>query len=288
MSLGIAFKGPEGIVLAADSRVTLMAITQGNPAVPGLPQQVVLPATFDNATKLLQITSQPYVGAVTYGAGAMGQREPRTASSFLPEFDRELTKDQPARLTVEDFAKRLGDFFMRQWTASGMPDKVPPGNDMVFLVGGYDPDAAYGRIFEIFVPNKPVPNEMIAGQFGAAWGGQREITDRIIQGFDPQLPAMVQDILKIPPEQRDPTLENQLKAKLSVPIPWQFLPLQDCVDLSIFLVKTTVTLQKWLVAIRGVGGMVDVATITRTEGFKPVQQKQISGERASYLPGGLT
>ena len=71
MSLGIAFKGPEGIVLAADSRVTLTA------QVPG--RNMLLPATFDNATKLLQIAGQQYIGVVTYGAGAIGQQEPRTA-----------------------------------------------------------------------------------------------------------------------------------------------------------------------------------------------------------------
>jgi hypothetical protein len=281
MSLGMAFKGAEGIVLAADSRVTLMAIMPGNPNMPGSPQQLLVPATFDNATKLLQVKSQPYVGAVTYGAGAVGQREPRTASSFLPEFEAELAKEEIARRSVEDFAKRLSDFFMKQWTASGMPAPAPPGQDMVFLVGGYDAEAPYGRIFEIFVPNKPIPNEMLPGQFGAAWGGQREITDRIIQGFDAQLPGLVQDILNIPTQQRNPTLEAQLKSKLQVPIPWQFLPLQDCVDLSIFLIRSTIALQKWMVGIRGVGGMVDVATITRIDGFKAIQQKQISGERVT-------
>jgi hypothetical protein len=285
MSLGIAFKGAEGVVLAADSRVTLATVAQGNLGVPGLPQQLLVTATFDNATKLLETKSQRYVGAVTYGAGVIGQRAPRTANSFVPEFERELERElkkdvngQPERLPVEKFAKRFADFFLKQWKTSGMPDELPPGQDMIFLVGGYDPDAAYGRIFEIFIPNRPVPNELIPDQFGAAWGGQREITDRIIQGFDAQLPGLVQDLLNIPVQQRDPALEAKLKSKLQLSIPWQFLPLQDCVDLAIFIVKSTVNLQKWLVGLRGVGGVVDVATITRTEGFKAIQRKEISGE----------
>lgn len=78
MSLGIAFKGPEGIVLAADSRVTLnMEVPQGT-------EKLIIPATFDNATKLLRFQNHNYVGAVTYGAGAIGTKEPRTAHSFLP------------------------------------------------------------------------------------------------------------------------------------------------------------------------------------------------------------
>jgi len=65
MSLGIAFKGPEGIVLAADSRVTLMAIAQQQgpqvaPTGPAL--QVQIPVTYDNATKLLRVQGQDHVG----------------------------------------------------------------------------------------------------------------------------------------------------------------------------------------------------------------------------------
>jgi hypothetical protein len=60
------------------------------------------------------------------------------------------------------------------------------------------------------------------------------------------------------------------------------LPLQDCVDLCIFLVRTTIELQKWLVAVRGVGGAIDVATITRTDGFKAIQIKEVRGD--TFLP----
>lgn len=282
MSLGIAFKGAEGIVLAADSRVTLLAQIQpaGQPAGQPGQQQLVVPASFDNATKLLRVSSQTHVAAVTYGAGAIGLQAPRTASSFMPEFDVKLTSANIGRLlSVQELAQKLSDFFMRQWTSSGMPVPVSQGQDMVFLVAGYDdPAAAYGRIFEVFIPSRPAPNELLAGQFGAAWGGQREYTDRILQGFDPQLPRLAQAMLNLP-DDRTSQLETDLKNRLTIPIPWQFLPLQDCVDLCIFLVRATVTLQKWMVSIRGVGGAIDVATITRTEGFKPIQEKQITGER---------
>jgi hypothetical protein len=54
MSLGIIFKGTEGIVLAADSRVTLMA-TLPSLQTPAGNQQILVPATFDNASKLLRV-----------------------------------------------------------------------------------------------------------------------------------------------------------------------------------------------------------------------------------------
>lgn len=219
MSLGIAFKGAEGIVLAADSRVTLMAMivrpAPGPAQAAAVPQQVV-PATFDNATKLLRVAGQKFVGAVTYGAGAIGQQQPRTAHSFIPEFDAELMKKHGGvkRLTVRSFAEELSEFFMRQWRAQGMPVPAPPGADMVFLVGGYDEGEPYGRIFEMYIPSSPDPAERHAGEFGIIWGGQREYTDRLITGFDPNLPGVLQEILRpvlnLTDAQRD-TLYEQLR-----------------------------------------------------------------------------
>jgi len=273
MSLGIAFKGPEGIVLAADSRVTLMTQLAG--------QNILLPATYDNATKMLSVSvkEQTHVGAVTYGVGALGGAEPRTAHSFMPEFEEQLRRENVGRLSVEAFAKRLSDFFAAQWKA--LPPITPPGAqqpDMAFLVGGYDENQPYGRIFEFFVPNNPIPRETLpGGQFGLTWGGQREYVDRLLRGFDDGLPMAVQQFLKLPDAQRD-TLRQQLTTALSSPIPYQFLPLQDCVDLSIFLIRTTIKLQTWLVGVRGVGGAIDVATITRIEGFRAIQRKRIVGE----------
>ena len=89
MSLGIAFKGAEGIVLAADSRVTLLAGVQ----LPGLnlPQgtSLVVPATFDNATKLISTKSQTHVAAVTFGslAKAMVQVQKVSINVFVSTSD---------------------------------------------------------------------------------------------------------------------------------------------------------------------------------------------------------
>jgi len=276
MSLGIVFKGPEGLVLAADSRVTLTTtITQ-----PNQPPHT-LHATFDNATKLLQVNGQKYVGAVTFGLGALGQKEPRTAHSFMPEFEAELAAEGDKRLSVEDFAEKLGNFFMKQWTELKMPEPSKWDADpMVFLVAGFDEGAAYGRIYEIALPKRVKPVELSRGEgnFGAIWGGQREIADRLLYGFDSNVPLAIQKFLKLSPEQMT-DLNSFLQQNFDVPVPYQFLPLQDCVDLSIFLIRATITLQAWTLGIRGVGGHIDVATITKSEGFKSVQQKTIQGER---------
>jgi hypothetical protein len=88
---------------------------------------------------------------------------------------------------------------------------------------------------------------------------------------------VLQQELKLNPTQLQ-AVEKRFRSTLQAPIPIQFLPLQDCVNLSILLIRTTIAMQQFLVGIRGVGGSIDIATITRTEGLKPVQLKKISGE----------
>jgi hypothetical protein len=78
MTLAVAVKGPEGLVLAVDSRLTLAAI----PAAGGQP----VVSYFDNATKLTPIDGQPHVGVVTYGNGAIGIGQPRSVLGFVSEF----------------------------------------------------------------------------------------------------------------------------------------------------------------------------------------------------------
>lgn len=83
MSLGIVIKGPEGLVLASESRITLTADDGKNK----------IPVNFDNAKKVLSFSNPNCaVGVVTYGLAAIGLR---AAHSFIPEFESKLPKKPP-------------------------------------------------------------------------------------------------------------------------------------------------------------------------------------------------
>jgi hypothetical protein len=265
MTLAIVFKGTEGIVLAADSRVTLTF------QVPGT--QLVTPAHFDNATKVLKVGKQKYAAAVTFGLGTFGQLEPRTAHSYLPEFEQELINENVERLSVQEFAERLSGFYLKQFQASNTPANA---GDMSFLVGGYDERAAYGRMFQVSIPSNPNPVEHNANVFGLRFGGQHEITSRILNGFDGNLLGWLKARYNLDDVQTA-QLSNDAMANHLLSIPYQVLPLQDCVDLCILLVETTAQLMAYTVGVRGVGGAVDVATITRMDGYQPIQVKRVKG-----------
>jgi len=261
----VVFKGPEGIALAADSRVTLSA---------RLPSGQVINSFFDNATKLLSLQGQPYVGIVTSGMGAIGQTEPRTAHGYIPEFEARLAQTCPDRALVSDIAQEVGKFYGEQWTQAGMPVDQPGVPPMQFLVAGFDPGAAYGSVFKVVVPDAPDPVEQVPKGFGVSIDGQHDLAGRIIHGVDPRTLSVTKDHLGLDDAQAT-ALSQKWREEFNLPIPYQFLPLQDCVDMAAFLVRMTSVVQTWTTGLRGVGGAVDVAVITRTEGFRAIKQKQI-------------
>jgi len=265
VSLGVAIKGPEGIVLAADSRVTLGAQHEGGPR---------FVVNFDNATKLLTFSGDEnkYIGAVTYGAAVIGLR---TAHSYIPEFEVSLGAGN--RPTVLKFSKRLSDFFLQRWNEEMPKDYSGPG--MTFLIGGFDPKDAYGKVFIVEIPGHPAPIQRNPGDkdFGMTWGGQLQTVSRLIHGYDPMVPEILRRRFKLNNKQVK-ELVDTLRKQTEFQIPYQVLPLQDCVNLAIFLIRTTMSAQQLAVAVRGVGGMIEVATITRTDGLRIVQTKEIHGE----------
>jgi hypothetical protein len=277
MSLAVVFKGPEGLVMAADSRVTLTSTSQGmlNPDGPAIEQ--VHHSYFDNAAKLLALRGHRNIGIVTYGQGSIGQERPRMPHGFIPEFEAHLDENGSAPLTVEEAARQLGQFFGEQWNQAGMPPEADP---MIFQVAGFDDGEAYGRVFEVSVPNAPEPVEQIPDDFGIKWGGQDYFLERLLNGVAPMAFVAAQDELELTDEQVQ-RLADRLYGELQLPIPYQFLPLQDCVDMATFLVDMTATVLTWTPGLQGVGGDVDVATITTTDGFQSVQHKKISPWRGN-------
>lgn len=258
MSLGICINAPEGIVFAAESRLTLQVDSP----------EGKIHVNYDNANKLMSFGGKHrWVGAVTYGLAAIGLRTPH---SFLPEFESSLPEE---RLSVQDFAKRLSEFYMSQWTEAMPADYSGP--DMTFVVAGFDKDEAYGRTYLVELPRRPEPVEQGGlSEFGLVWGGQKEWVDRLLQGFDARAVEVAAKSLGLDDAQEQQLMQD-LMQNLRMEIPVQVMPLQDCIDLAAFFVRTTIDAQRLTVGLRGCGGPVDIATITRRDGMKYVQRKEI-------------
>ncbi len=260
MSLGIIVKCPEGLVLAAESRVTINANTPLGP----------VHNNFDNAKKLLAFSGpHKYIGAITYGLGSLNLR---TAQSFMPEFESSLPAN---RISVEGFANLMSNFFMEQWKAEKMPKPDQFKNSpMVFLVAGFDENEPYGKVYEFHIPNNPMPKVIRETKdFGVNWGGQRELVDRLIKGYDERIISVVQQELNLDPTKMAEIVQKLVPFQLQIPI--QIMALQDCVNLASYILKTTIRGQELTLGVRGCGGNIDLAVITRTEGIEFIKKKEL-------------
>jgi len=261
MSLGMVIKSPEGLVFAAESRVTLEVHKKGS--TNGIFNN------FDNATKLFSF-SQPHhhIGVVTYGQAAIGQR---TAHSFLPEFESTLSNKLNS---VLDYANSISTFFLQQWK------KVMPtpykGPDMTFIVGGFNAGEPHGRVYLINLPSNPVPVEQSSGMgsFGITWGGQREIVDRLLMGYDAKILNTIYSELKPTPPQVA-KVKTLLQQKHQLQIPLDVMALQDCISLARLFISTTINTQELTIGLRGCGGPIDIAVIQRGKDLRFVQRKEI-------------
>jgi len=264
MSLVIVLKGREGIAMAADSRITFGASP---------------PVYYDNATKLLRINGLSHTGVLTYGASFIDEYNKRTVHSFLPEMETMLEQAPSFRPTVRESSSWLSQFLMQKHGEANTPST----SSTELLIGGFDKDDPYGKVFRLSIPTAPEPVEMLAGPypFGLLWGGMPQIAQRIILGFDSQTLFATQQILNLEDEQST-LLADNLAAFTQTNIPYEVLDLQDSVDLVILLIRTTITILNLAAGNRGVGGPIDVATITRAEGFNFVQKKSIIGEGARH------
>ena len=105
----------------------------------------------------------------------------------------------------------------------------------------------------------------IRNQYGVVMVGATLICDRLVNGYSKHLENRLTDTLDLVNAQQD-ILRHALAAESNQYIlDVSLLSLQECVDLSLLLVDTTIKLQKLTVVERTVGGTVDIVTLTPTE-----------------------
>jgi hypothetical protein len=74
-------------------------------------------------------------------------------------------------------------------------------------------------------------------------------------------------------------IQSLLASQLQLALPIQFMPLQDCIDLAVLFIRTTINAQRLTVGLRGCGGAIDVAIITRNNPLTFIQKKNLIVEQ---------
>ncbi len=234
MSLVVTVYVPSGIVMAVDSRMTVLRSEEREEEgrKVKVQQQIVLS---DNAYKAVALRSIG-VGISVYDAGVINNQP---VDSHVHRFEEEA-------ITPEDDVASCGEKFL-SFFQTNHPN-VPVG----FHVAGYRMEDRTSAPF-VFVghttkqPGVRRVNVHAEGkvQYGILRSGDIQVVNRLIE-------------------------------KTQLPL-FAAMPLQDAVDYSVHLIRTTIDTMRFEPRFPGVGGAIDVLVVTPTE-MRWVQRKELQGE----------
>ena len=272
MTVTVAVNAVDSIVLASDST------TAQQVPVPG-PMGAAMPIninTWNSANKIFNLRKTWPIGAMTWGRASLGGQSIATLAKELrcrfsgerPDHE-DWTLDR-ASYTIEGVAERVKSYFYDERYQSD-----PEANDFLGLaVAGYSAgsDAAELRIIQMDQSGCKGPEEFqAAGTPFVVWWGQPEAITRLANGFSPRLgEALVQ--LGVPASSVDAYVEK-IKEKTAIPLVFPGMPIGEVIDLADFLVDATIKYVRFAPGQQTVGGPVEIAALTRHEGFKWIKRK---------------
>jgi len=240
MSLVITVYVREGMVMAADSRLTL--------TIPRGPldghQHMLSVTTSDSAKKLFLAPNN--VGIATCGSADIGGVP---IAGFVESFM--IEKLEGKNLIASQVVDELKQYF----SALGVRART------IFHVAGYAPLATGGAEQTVFIVD-PAANTSSRlnthGQEGANWGGEVDVMQRLLNEVSLVLPG---DLPPLP--------------VAHFGVPFQFFTLQDAVDFAFYGIRSTIETLRFQTREKTVGGPIDVLVIT-PENSRWIAQKQLT------------
>jgi hypothetical protein len=270
MSVCVLVKVGEGLVLAADSASSIA----GAPILPGGqpgPQGII--KLFFNATKIFQIGKLP-LGILTWGAGSF---QARNIASLVHEFEntKDISKLKKEDLIVQDVADELFKFMSKKSDEFFKDIPIPGRPKAGLILCGYSKDKFFPEEYIMTIPDlepkRVRPDKGDKPDFGANWFGMIDAMHRFHHGYDNRL----FDILKSNgiSEADIEKIKNQIAREIEYQVIFNAMPLGDAIDYAKFAVEMTIARFRFAIGAELCGGDVDVATITKKDGFEWIQKK---------------
>lgn len=282
MTIAVAVKVHDGLVLAADSASTLI---RSDPT--GQSRAVV--NVYNTANKVFNLNKRFPIGAVTWGSGSIG---PASISTLVKDLRQRFAGEDPENdvdwklerdaYTVEGVAQRLRTFmYEERYLPEFGGASVKPA--LSFLVAGYTPGKPLAEAYHIEIKEGGTCDEpeLISASDDhepmVYFEGQPEAINRLLAGYSEALPGVLRGDLGVPEDQIEPAM-SLIDQALSTPLAEAAMPIQDAIELAEFLVNLTIGYTRFRPGAPTVGGPVEIAAITKHEDFKWVHRKHYFSE----------
>lgn len=266
MTVGVAVKVFDGIVLATDSATTIELGAAGH-------------QVYNSANKIFLLDRRYAVGAMTWGLGNVGSASIATIAKdlrrrFMGSDGSHADWNLDRGFTVEEVGNRLIDLVWGELYAHEFAGQAS-APVLGFMVAGYSAGSLQAEAWTVQMDNPSArPTlEIAAGPHESGWMAyaQPEAAVRLLKGFDPQIfEALRPHLDDVELAKVHSVLASQVLDR-TVVIP--AMPFADALAFAKFLVDTTVGYRRFVLGPDTVGGQVEIAGITRHEGFKWVSRK---------------
>lgn len=265
MTIAVSIQVNDGLVLAADSATT-MSNAQG-------PVNV-----YDNANKVFNLRKGSPIGVTTWGCGSINGA---SIATLTKDFRKLITDDgehkiDPNGYTLEDVANKFFKFIYNEHYVPYFYDRDKKLG-LGFIIGGYSTGSKLPEQWCIKIADETGicdgPSRLSAeGDYGSAWFGVPDPLMRLLRGFSGELPLILMKV-GIPQERIEQEIIPLLAMELNAPLVQPSMPIQDAIDLAHFMVDLTAKYIKYSPLHNIVGGPIEIAAITKHEGFKWIQRK---------------
>jgi hypothetical protein len=264
MTLAVTVVCQDGVVVAADSRTTLSNYR----------------ASRVGSDYTHKVFGSGRVAAATWGeAFILG----RSMAGHMADFaEAEVANCDHPEAAAERLAEYFGDLY-DQMLPHDLDLAVSEPSALGFLVAGYD-ERGLAEAWEVDVPHRAIglvaTNE---GGGGAVWRGQSDVVTRLLAGYDQ---VLLKRLARDHHREREYHALEPLLEQLTYSIPFDTMNLQDGIDLAVLCLRTTIAVQRFSLGALaeapafswpGVGGPIEIATVTERGGFGWVQRTAIHG-----------
>lgn len=290
VTIALVIKVNDGLVLASDSATTLAQMHADG--------RVDVANIYNNANKVFNLHKRLPVGAMTWGLGNIG---PASIATLAKDLRRKFHGEDRNHVdwavtvneyTIEDLATKARSFLIDGRYSELVAEYTERGETHLpalgFLVAGYssesDVPAAY--VLQLGVDGAPELMEVIPGDSGAAWWGAPDAISRILNGISVDVPQALVNLDVGLDLEAAMSMAGGLTQQLNPQMVPDAMPIQDAIDLAEFLVHATIQFVRFSPGSPTVGGPIEIATITKHEGFKWVKRKHFFDTRLNPTNGG--
>jgi hypothetical protein len=265
MSVCVIVKVGEGLVLATDSASSII----GGPILPGGtpgPQGII--KIFFSGKKIFQVGNLP-VGVMAWGAGSFKER---SIASLIEEFEstEEIRKiEKRDDVDINDISNRLYQFLNNSSDKyfQSIPASSRPNTGII--VCGYSKLNFFPDISMLSIPHggNNILRPDINGEpdFGANWYGLTDAINRFHHGRDDRIFEIIerQGVEK----HSISTISETMNREIQYTVLFNAMPLVDAIQYARFLVDISIARYRFVAGPELCGGEVQLATITRKQGF---------------------